>query len=99
MRPGKRRVLDDLITAALLIAVTYATPARLRPALGLVLAVALSRQHGRNVEAVRLELVRLFDERHSAHARLDAQGVRLDELAARLEELRPEEESEEEESS
>lgn len=63
----RRMLASDVLVGSLLIGVTYATPARLRPALGLGVAVLLSRQHALDHHR---DLVALFDQRKSALARI-----------------------------
>lgn len=82
----------DVATAAGLITLVYATPARLRPALGLAVAVGLSRVHGAGVERMRRDLLALLtDGRAQVSPRVDELEARLgrearlvDELEARL---------------
>lgn len=60
-----------------LVAITYATPARWRPALALTTAVLLSRQHGRDRRRLERTMLRLFDERGSVQRRVDEVERRL----------------------
>jgi hypothetical protein len=60
-----------------LVAITYATPARWRPALALATAVLLSRQHGRDRRRLERTMLRLFDERGSVQRRVDEVERRL----------------------
>lgn len=80
-----RQLTSDVLTTAGLMAATYATPSRLRPALGLAVAVALSRTHG---DAHRRDLIRLFAERNSVKRHLELTvDPELDRLAKRQDEL------------
>jgi hypothetical protein len=60
-----------------LVTITYATPARWRPALALATAVLLSRQHGRDRRRLERTMLSLFDQRGSVQARVDEIERRL----------------------
>lgn len=61
-----------------------AGPRKTRPLAGFLYGVVLSRAHGFAVERLDREFGRLFDERQSAHRRLDTQGKTLELLEDRL---------------
>ena len=69
---------DENRTLALMAGIAIlAGPRRTRPLAGFLYGLFLSRAHGAGRDRVAAELVRLFDERTSAHARIDSLERRM----------------------
>lgn len=78
--------IDAAVLGALL-AIVYAAPARLRPALALGVAIVLSRQHGADRRRLERTMLRLFDERSSALRQLRDIRETTDRLEDAVDEL------------
>lgn len=78
--------IDAAVTAGLLV-IVYATPARLRPALALGVAIVLSRLHGGDRHRLERTMLRLFDERSSILRQLPAIREQLDRVDDAVDEL------------
>ena len=79
---------DENRTLALMAGIAIlAGPRCTRPLAGFLYGLFLSRAHGAGRDRVAAELVRLFDERTSAHARIDSLERRMHRRARHIAEL------------